>query len=145
MVPFGSYLAMGSISLFLGIYKVVWKYIASEFICAVISTVEDEFLGNKMLLPNEKIMYISLDDEEEAYYLCGVLSSTLIAKCVKSYMNPTSISAHVLDKLNIPDFDRENADHLMIAKACREGHKGKEIADSMRVIDRAVEKIYGVE
>ena len=64
-------------------YKVVWKYIASEFICAVISTVNDEFLGEKLIIPNEKIMYISTDNEQEAYYICGILSSTVVANCVK--------------------------------------------------------------
>lgn len=125
-------------------YKVIWKYIASEFICAVIGCVEDEYLGNKMLLPNEKIMYVSTDDEEEAYYLCGILSSTLIADCVKSYMNPTSISAHVLNKLNIPEFDRSNNDHLAIARACKAGHGARDISHFIEEIDRIVARIYGV-
>ncbi len=125
-------------------YKVIWKYIASEFICAVIGCVEDEYLGNKMLLPNEKIMYISTDNEEEAYYLCGILSSTLIADCVKSYMNPTSISAHVLNKLNIPEFDKSNKDHLAIARACKTGHGARDISQFIEEIDRIVAGIYGV-
>ncbi|MBD5549766.1 MAG: N-6 DNA methylase [Lachnospiraceae bacterium] len=123
-------------------YKVIWKYIASEFVCAVISSVDDSYLGNKMILPNEKIMYVSLDDEDEAYYLCGVLSSTLIASCVKSYMNPTSISAHVLDKLNIPDFDRNNEDHMSIARECKEGHGRKDIDEYIERIDLIVSKMY---
>lgn len=123
-------------------YKVIWKYIASEFICAVISNVDDEYLGNKMILPNEKIMYVSFDDEDEAYYLCGILSSTLVANCVKSYMNPTSISAHVLDKLYIPTFDRNNQDHIDIARACKEGHGEKDITKYINRIDAIVSKIY---
>ena len=123
-------------------YKVIWKYIAPEFVCAVISSVDDEFLGEKILLPNEKIMYISTNDEHEAYYLCGVLSSSLIANCVKSYMNPTSISAHVLDKLNIPDFDESNDEHMQIAKICREGHGKKDISAYISEIDAIVSKMY---
>ena len=103
-------------------YKVVWKYIAQEFVCAVISTVRDKYLGEKLLLPNEKIMYVGTDNEMEAYYLCGILSSTQVAECVKSYMNPTSISAHVLNKLNIPRYDAANELHVEIARICREGH-----------------------
>ena len=119
-------------------YKVIWKYIASEFVCAVISNVDDEFLGNKMILPNEKIMYVSFEDEDEAYYLCGILSSTLVANCVRSYMNPTSISAHVLDKLNIPTFDRNNNDHIAIAQECKNGHGKKDISEYVRRIDTIV-------
>lgn len=123
-------------------YKVIWKYIASEFICAVISNVDDEFLGNKMILPNEKIMYVSFDDEDEAYYLCGILSSTLVANCVKSYMNPTSISAHVLDKLYIPTFDKNNNDHVAIARECKEGHGKNDITAYIDKIDAIVAGIY---
>ncbi|MCI6998694.1 MAG: N-6 DNA methylase [Eubacterium sp.] len=123
-------------------YKVIWKYIASEFVCAVISSVNDKFLGNKAIIPNEKIMYISTDDEMEAYYICGILSSTLIANCVKSYMNPTSISAHVLNKLNIPEFDCNNPDHITIATACKEGHAQEDIMPYIKKIDSIVEKLY---
>lgn len=126
-------------------YKVVWKYIASEFTCAVVGCVDDRYLGHKMLMPNEKVMYVSTDDEDEAYYLCGVLSSSLIANCVKSYMNPTSISAHVLDKLNIPDFDRSNRRHLAIASLCREGHGKAKICDYIARIDAIVAGMYRTE
>lgn len=119
-------------------YKVVWKYIASEFICAVVSEVEDTLLGKKMLLPNEKVMYVSLDNELKAYYLCGVLSSSLIAECVQSYMNPTSISAHVLDKLNIPKFEANNTIHLQIAQACKQGHLDGDIITNTKIIDSLI-------
>ncbi len=121
-------------------YKVVWRYIASEFVCAVISSVDDPFLGDKMLIPNEKIMYISTEDEMEAYYLCGVLSSGIVANCVKSYMNPTSISTHVLNKLNIPVYNPENEKHGLIANICKEGHRYEDIAACYRKNRRYCER-----
>lgn len=123
-------------------FKVIWKYIASEFICAVISSVDDKFLCNKLILPNEKIMYISTDNETEAYYLCGMLSSTIVAECVKSYMNPTSISAHVLNKLNIPSYDKNNTLHKDIANLCKAGHGEDEISEYIEKIDRLVSRLY---
>ena len=123
-------------------FKVIWKYIASEFICAVISSVDDAFLGSKLILPNEKIMYISTDDEAEAYFLCGMLSSTIVAECVKSYMNPTSISAHVLNKLNIPSYDESNALHRGIAALCKEGHGADDISEYMEKLDELVGRLY---
>ena len=104
-------------------YKVAWRYIASEFITAVISDIDDCFLGKKLLIPNEKVMYISTEDEGEAYYLCGILSSDPVTFCVRSYMNPTSISTHVLEKLSIPMFDPNNNTHLNVSKLCKEGHQ----------------------
>ena len=123
-------------------WKVVWKYIATQFVCAVIGTAEDPYLGRKLLLPNEKVMYVALDSEEEAYYLCGVLSSTPAARCVQGYMRPTSISAHVLEKLRIPPFDPENSIHREIARLCRAGHRGEEAERCVREIDRLTERLY---
>lgn len=122
-------------------WKVVWRYIAAEFVCAVIGTVEDPYLGRKLLLPNEKIMYVALDSEEEAYYLCGVLSSTPMARCVRGYMSPTSISAHVLEKLSIPSFEPGDPVHREIARLCRAGHGAEDIAPYIREIDRLAEKL----
>lgn len=103
-------------------WKVVWKYIASSFVCAVIGEADDPFLGRKLVLPNEKVMYVATDCEEEAYYLCGVLSSAPAARCVRGYMNPISISAHVLGKLRIPPYDGGDPIHRNISRLCREGH-----------------------
>lgn len=129
-------------------YKVAWRYIASEFITAVISHIDDHFLGRKLMIPNEKVMYISTDDENEAYYLCGVLSSDPVVFCVKSYMNPTSISTHVLEKLYIPTFDPTNKVHLEISKLCKEGHQKEnhnERYELLSEINRLVADLYSID
>lgn len=126
-------------------YKVVWRYIASEFITAVMSSSDDEYLGRKMLIPNEKVMYISLEDEEEAYYVCGILSSSPVAFCVKSYMNPTSISTHVLEKIKIEPFQKADKRHVAIAKLCKLGHQEKNQKEKEKIrieINHIVAEIY---
>lgn len=123
-------------------WKVVWKYIASSFVCAVAGEVEDPFLGRKLLLPNEKVMYVSTNCREEAYYLCGVLSSTPAAECVEGFMNPTSISAHVLGRLRIPKFDSGNPVHREIAGLCQAGHGAEEITPFIQKIDALIENYW---
>ncbi|MGL4346176.1 MAG: N-6 DNA methylase [Cellulosilyticaceae bacterium] len=128
-------------------YKVAWRYIASEFITAVITQHSDPFLGNKMLIPNEKVMYVSTDDENEAYYLCGILSSDPIAFTVKSYMNPTSISAHVLEKLQIATFDPTDEKHLQIAALCQAGHATENTTQRIEILEQingVVAQIYHI-
>lgn len=123
-------------------WKVVWKYIATAFVCAVVGTVDDPYLGKKPLLPNEKVMYVATESEEEAYYLCGVLSSTPVARCVGGYMRPTSISAHVLEKLRIPPYDPASPVHREIARLCRTGHGAEDPAPYIREIDRLTPSLY---
>ena len=123
-------------------YKVAWRYIASEFICSVIGSVEDPWLGNRLLLPNEKLMYVSTEDEGEAYYLCGLLSSAPVAGCVRSYMAKTSISAHVLNKLYLPPYDAADPLHAGIARACKAGHQADDMAPYAAEVDRLAAEVY---
>lgn len=125
-------------------YKVVWKYIASEFIVSVMSTIEDKYIGEKMLMPNEKVMYISTENEQEAYYLCGVLSSSPISYCVKSYMNPTSISAHVLEKLKISKYCPDNKVHNEIAELCKLGHNPQTTQEEKDNIQNKIDTLIGI-
>ena len=106
---------------------------------------EDPFLGRRLLLPNEKVMFVAADSAEEAYYLCGVLSSTPAARCVRSYMSPTSISAHVLGKLGIPAYDGDSSVHREISRLCQEGHKAEDGAAHLREINRLVKDMYGMD
>ena len=108
---------------------------------------QDPYLGETLPLPNEKVVYVGTDCREEAYYLCGILSSAPVRCCVTCYMNPTSISAHVLDKLHIPAFDPADSRHLSIAALCEEGHRTSDprCQDAVRQqLDRAVAALYGL-
>ena len=72
-------------------------------------------LENKLFLPSEKIMYVALDDKDEANYLGGILNSNVVKETVESFMTDTSISTHVLDKLKIENYDPNNKIHKEIA------------------------------
>lgn len=128
-------------------YKVAWRYIARSFITAVIAPARDDFLGEKLYIPNEKVMFVGTDCEAEAYYLCGVLSSSPVSYCVACYMNPTSISAHVLDKLHIPRYDPSDTFHREIAALCRAGHRAEtpeERAALQAQLDERAGAMYGL-
>jgi len=107
-------------------YKVAWRYISKKFLAAVIDLANDEYLGKKIIIPNEKIISVGLNDRAEAYFLCGLISSDLYRKVIESYMVETQIGPHILDKLNIPKFDKTNNDHQRISKLCERGHRNKE-------------------
>lgn len=129
-------------------YKVAWRYIAQSFITAVIEDREDPVLGEKLCIPNEKVMYVGTDNREEAYYLCGVLSSLPVSYCVRCYMNPTSISAHVLGKLRIPPYDGTNPCHRTISALCEAGHREtdpEKTAQLRTELDKAAAELYGID
>jgi len=120
-------------------YKVAWRYIAKNFTPAVIEYANDEYLGQKNIIPNEKIIFIGLDDKQEAYYLCGLLSSTLYRHTIESYMVGTQITPSIIKRLNLPKFDKANTYHRAISELCEKGHGEDNKEFYIQQIDKSVE------
>jgi hypothetical protein len=99
-------------------YKVVWKYIAKDFVVAVVGPGQD----GKPRLPNDKVIFVGLDDPDEAYYLAGLLSSDPIRWRVVAHAATTQISANAIESLRIPRFRAETPEHRALAAACERGH-----------------------
>jgi methylase of polypeptide subunit release factors len=125
-------------------YKVGWKYICKEFTPFVFGHVEDPHLGKKLLMPNEKIIYVGLSKSSEAYYLCGLLSSVRYKRAIEGYMVGTQITPSILKKLSIPKFDPSNELHQVISDLCLLGHQDKHkdnILDILNEINGIVESV----
>ena len=91
-------------------YKVVWKEQSTIMICAVV----DEKLTPR-IMPDHKLMFVSFQDQNSAYYCCALLSSTPCRAAIKSYVINTSTSTHIFDYINIPGFDQNNSVHRRLA------------------------------
>ncbi len=104
-------------------YKVCWRYISKQFTPAVVEYADDPILGEKNIIGNEKIITIGIDNKDEAYYVCGVISSTPYRKTIENYMVGTQITPSIIGRLNIPKYDPDNEAHAEISKLCQEGHK----------------------
>jgi N-6 DNA Methylase len=122
-------------------YKVAWRFICKEFRPAVIEYSEDELLGAKNIIPNEKIIFVGLNDRQEAYYLCGLLSSTAYRSTIHSYMVDTQITPSIISRLNLPKFEAENENHIRISQLCDQGHFSESKAFFVSEIDSIVEEM----
>jgi len=125
-------------------YKVAWRYISKQFTPAVIEYANDSFLGIHNVIPNEKIIFIGLENKTEAYYLCGILSSTLYRHAIESYMVATQITPSIINRLFIPTFSASEITHLKISQLCQNGHQvaeKKKISSLVSEIDLLVEEM----
>lgn len=126
-------------------YKVCWKYIATEFTTCVLDSEAD----GVMSLPNDKVMFIPFHNRDEAYFLCGLLSSKGIRQYINNSASHRQMSTTIIKSLNLPTFDRENDVHKEIAKTCADGHQGFRQnkvfdASALRIkIDNAANKMFG--
>lgn len=123
-------------------YKVAWRYIAKEFTPCVIESVTDKYLGKKNSIPNEKVIYIGLDNKEEAYYLCGLLSSKTIREIINSFIVNIQISPSTINNIKLLKFNKENSKHTRISRLCYDGHRSKNKVVQLNQIDEITKELY---
>jgi len=124
-------------------YKVVWRYIANDFICSVIVT-----KNKKPIIPNEKLMLVSCDSGSEAYYLCALCNSSPSRFIVISYGVGTQLAPHLIQNIRIPKFDPKNKHHIRLANLSEKAHeetaRGNDVSDIENEIDELSAQIWGL-
>ena len=129
-------------------FKVVWKEQSKEMMCAVISTLSNEFFHKKNILVDSKVYYAPMDNLEEAHYLCSILNSKAIGEIIKSYTIDIGKGTDILDNFKIPKFDKSRNCHKLISEYSIEAHKAfkdkniSEISKYQNLIDKMVHKIF---
>jgi len=105
-------------------YKVVWCRLGFKPHFAVVSTVDDEDLGEKTVIPGDHFMFISTDDRYEAHFLCGLLNSSIYQKSLKGIASEgkSSLSKTVISKLELPEY-KKTEDSKRLAELSMEAHE----------------------
>lgn len=125
-------------------YKVVWREQKTPFTSAVIGSYDDQYLGEKPIIPSHKLMLVSLENEDEAHYLCAMLNSSIVSLIVSGYAVDVQIGTHVTDHIDIPEYDPDNELHRELAEYSKEAHESTDIEESMYEIDRLSASVWGI-
>lgn len=133
-------------------YKVVWRYIANDFILSVVSITSTGTPENKVVVPDCKLMLIPFQNGGEAYFTCGIANSSVARFIVKGYTVGTQLAPHILHNVSIPEYDSSNQLHEALASLSQRAHdlasKGKAGEDALRKveaeIDRLAAKLWGI-
>jgi hypothetical protein len=149
--PFYSMYAVGKYTF--SPYKVVWNQMGSKLSACVISSVNDEFLGEKMVLPEHVLAFVSTDNENEAHFICAVLNSSVVDLAIRSIAGGTKSFGTpkiVENTIRIPKFDANNENHCKLAELSRKAHEfaPKEDEEALREveaeIDRQMARLFGL-
>ncbi|HJH26218.1 MAG TPA: hypothetical protein C5S37_05445, partial [Methanophagales archaeon] len=134
-------------------YKVVWNQMGSKLSACVISSVNDEFLGEKMVLPEHVLAFVPTENENEAHFICAVLNSSVVDLTIRSIAGGTKSFGTpkiIEETIRIPKFDANNEIHCKLAELSKGAHEfaSKEEEDELRrieeEIDREVERLFGL-
>ena len=87
-------------------YKVCWSEISESFRACIITS-----LNGRPVVPDHKIYFIPLDNEEEAKYLCAFLNAATVEELILGYVETTQIGTHITDYVRIPKYSDDNKNH----------------------------------
>lgn len=129
-------------------YKLLWKEQSRQMTAAVISDLEDPYLGKKTLITDSKVLYVSFDEENEANYLCSILNSRLIGEIIEAYTINVQKGVDIVKNINIPKYDPNNKAHRILVELSIKAHKlyktnkKKEIEEIEKEIETIVPQIF---
>ena len=119
-------------------YKVIWmeQQDPKKFRAAIISNEEDSIIPNKLLIPDHKLYFTSMDDENEAHYLCGFLNSRPVRTWLGGFLLGKQIGTTVFEFMKVPKFKPNNESFVKIAEISKKHHVlRKEIINKKYLID----------
>jgi len=128
-------------------YKVVWREVSPLLNAAVSGSVNDQFVGQKTIIPDHTIVFVPCQCEDEAHFICAVLNSSVVRLIVSSYLH-LHPSPHVMDYVRVPTYDPQNDLHQKLSDLSAQAHKLKnegkesELAKIEEEIDRLVAQLY---
>jgi len=144
-------------------YKVVWKEISgkisgkAEFHTCVLEPINHPILGDRIVIPDHKLMLIPLTSRDEAYYVSAVLNSSIVSLTISAYTIETTIDPRVVEHIRVPKFDPDNPIHQKLSELSKKAHEiTKDIYEKKRdelklelqkieeKIDKLVAQLYGI-
>jgi hypothetical protein len=126
-------------------HKVVWSEVSNSMEAAVVSTD-----GGRPCIPDHTIILVACGSKKEAHFICGCLNSIPVDLVVKGYivLHP---SPHVLENIQLPNFDPDNKLHSEIAELSKKAHSATkagnaaELSEIEKALSRNTAKLFGID
>ncbi|MEM3489902.1 MAG: hypothetical protein QXO75_09665, partial [Nitrososphaerota archaeon] len=102
---------------------------------------------------NDSLILIPFDSKEEAYYVAGILNSSVSLLTIASYTYELRQETHITQYIRIPKFDKNNDKHVRISdlsekahileRQIREGAR-KDLRESLRQVEEEIDKLVSI-
>ena len=130
-------------------YKVVWKSMGFYPDFVVVSSVDDEVLGRKIVAVEHVQYFIPIDHGDEAHYICAVLNSSLVGATLRtlSAKGKSGLGA-IVGEIRLDRFDPENKLHKQLSTCSKRAHSlakaanEAELAKTQREINELAEQLF---
>ena len=124
-------------------FKVVWAELSTTFEAAVFTHSNVPLFGDRPFVPDHKVYFAEFSSEDIAYFVCGILNSTLVKEYVESHTIQIQVS-NIFKHLRIPKFEPKNPAHKQLAATSKRAHAAtskKKREDALAEMDALAENI----
>ena len=115
-------------------YKVIWAEQSETFEAAVAASGEVPLLGQRPYVPDHKIFFVEFQEAAPAYFLCGLLSSSLVKEFVESH-NISIQVGDIFKHMSLPSFDRTKQDHRRLVRLVERAHQEHAASARSAIVD----------
>lgn len=125
-------------------YKVCWIGLGFQPKFVVTGKIDDPALGQKIIVPDGTIYFISCGEREEAHYVCALLNSILVRTFLsaRSGKSKRGLSKRVVDQLALPQFNRGDERHVYLAQISIRLHRAIDKNDIPADFEKIVEEVF---
>ena len=137
-------------------YKVLWKeqtgsmsaVVVSSYLKSIPNADKDLFSEDKTIVVDSKVLMLGLENEDEAYYVCGIINAKDIVDIIDGYAISTNRGIDVLKYLAIPKFDSYNKTHMEIVGYSKKIHDEFKLSSNANInklekqLNAVVRKIF---
>ena len=102
-------------------FKVVWAEQSQKFKAAVVTSSNVPLVGQRPYVPDHKVFFVDFDDGPPAYYLCGLLASSLVREFVESH-NISIQVGNIFKHMKLPRFEPGKSQHIKLALLSKRAH-----------------------
>ena len=105
-------------------FKVVWMEQQNplRFRTAVVGSLPRSVSPHRLIVPDHKLYMLSVDDEVEAHYVCGVLNSRHLRRILGGFLVGKQIGTSIFRYVGVPKYDGKSARHVEISELSRNAH-----------------------
>lgn len=122
-------------------FKVAWKEQHKQMIACVVTTAPSGPLAGKVIVPDSKVLFVPVDTEDEAHYLCAVLNCRSATDLIEGYTLSLQRGIDVLEHVRIPRFDARDAVHKGLACQSLRAHKAMEKGESPASAQKQIDRL----
>ncbi len=124
-------------------YRIFWSEMG-EFGCVVVQKINDQYLGEKLPMTNNKNMYIPFNDENKAYFVASIMNYSEVRDFIQTKKLQTSTTTKLISEMKIPRYNHSNPTHQKVVALAKKINNNKDkLKKDLNLLQNLISEVVG--